>query len=84
MRGMVEAWSTFLGVVIEKINFFWAGQRKNQLFVGWSTNKSAFLQLVSENINFFWDGMSLGTRDTCIEIFLEALAISNRTVDGNI
>ena len=34
MRGMVEAWSTLFGLVIEKIDFFWAGQRKNQLFLG--------------------------------------------------
>ena len=25
MRGMVEAWSTLFGLVIEKIDFFWAG-----------------------------------------------------------
>jgi hypothetical protein len=29
-------------LVSEKINFFWAGQRKNQLFLGWSARKSAF------------------------------------------
>ena len=80
MRRMVEAWSTFLflrwsakksaffGLVSEQIDFFWVGQRKNQLFWGWSVKKSAFLRLVSEKVSFFWEGMSLGTRDTCFLI----------------
>ena len=54
MRRMVEAWSTFSGLVSEKINFFWAGQRKNQLFWRRSAKKSTFFGPVSEIINFFW------------------------------
>ena len=56
MRGMVEAWSTFVGLVIEKINFFGAGQRKNRLRLGWSLKKSTFWGLVSEKIDFFGAG----------------------------
>ena len=46
VRGMVRAWSTLFGLVIEKIEFF----------LGWSLKKSTFFGLVIEKINFFWAG----------------------------
>ena len=72
MRGMVEAWSTFFGLVSEKISFFWAGQQTNHFFFGWSANKSTFFELVSEKIVVFWAGQR--TKSTFLKLISEKVS----------
>jgi hypothetical protein len=45
-----------LGLVSEKIDFFWPGQRKNRLFWAGQRTKSVCLWLVNEKVDFFRAG----------------------------
>ena len=53
IREMVEAWSTFFGLVIEKIDFLLGWSLKKSTFLGLVSEKSTFWGLVSEKIDFF-------------------------------